>query len=67
LIVPIAVGLFGSYQATGRNYKIVDKAPGILDLIERDTERIRPFCWKREFILRSLRILWLEHRKFREF
>jgi len=35
LIVPIAVGLFGSYQAIGRNYKIVDKAPGILDLIEK--------------------------------
>jgi tetratricopeptide (TPR) repeat protein len=35
LIAPIAQGLIASYALSGRYYKIVDKAPAILDLIER--------------------------------
>jgi len=35
LIAPTAQGLIASYALSGRYYKIVDKAPAILDLIER--------------------------------
>ena len=35
LIAPTAQSLFASYSASGQYYKIVDKAPAILDLIER--------------------------------
>jgi hypothetical protein len=42
LIAPLGVGLSISYNSTGENYKIVDMAPDVIDLIEK-TERKSDF------------------------